>query len=59
MTFLKGTETKYGVKTKRVLISKEQKNRYKREEDVETRRAFDRKLSFGSSIEHRRKFMEI
>ena len=35
--FLKGTETKYEMKTKRVLINKEQ-NRYKKEEHVETRR---------------------
>ena len=58
MTFLKGTDTKYGVKTKRLLISKEQKNRYKKEEELETRRAFNRKPSFSSSIEHHRKFME-
>ena len=30
MTFLKGTETKYQMKTKRVLISKEQKTDIKK-----------------------------
>ena len=37
MTFSQGSERKYEMKTKRVLINKE-RNRYKKEEDVETRR---------------------
>ena len=45
------------MKTKRVLISKEQKkNRYEKEEDVETRR-IRQKSSFTNNIANRGKIM--
>ena len=55
--FLKGTETKYQMKTKRVFISKEQKARYKKEEDAETRR-IPQKSSFTNNIANREKDYE-
>ena len=45
------------MKTKRVVISKEQKNRYKKEEDVETRR-IRQKSSFIGNIANREKKYE-
>ena len=47
------TEMKYQMKTKRVLISKEQKTDIKKEEDVDTRR-IRQKLSFIGSIANRK-----
>ena len=52
MTFLRGTETKYQIKTKRVLISKEQKTDKKK--DVEKRR-IRRKSSSTDNIANRKK----
>ena len=53
MTFLRGTETKYQIKTKRVLISKEQKTD-KKEKDVETQR-IRQKSSSTDNIANRKK----
>ena len=53
MTFLKDTETKYQMKTKRVLITNEQKT-YKKEEEVETCR-IQQKSSFIGNIVNRKK----
>ena len=54
MTILKGTETKYQMKTKRVLISKEQNTDIKKKKDLETRRT-PHKSSFTNNIANRKK----
>ena len=54
--FLKGTETKYEMKTKLVLISKEQKQIYKKEH-VETRR-LDRHSPSQINSEPKKSIME-
>ena len=51
--FLKVTEMKYQMKTKFLLISKEQKTDIKKEEDVDTRR-IRQKLSFIGSTANRK-----
>ena len=54
-SFLKGTETKYEMKSKRVLIIVKNKNRYKKEKDVETCRNSNRnRASFGSTESYQR-----
>ena len=56
MTFLKGTETKYQMKTKRVLISKEQKKTDIKKKKTQRRAEFDRnRPSFGSIAANRKK----
>ena len=54
MTFLKGTETKYQMKTKRVLFSKEQNTDIKKKKDAKTRRT-RQKSSFTNNIANLKK----
>ena len=54
MTFLKGTETKYQMKTKRVLFSKEQNTDIKKKKDAKTCRT-RQKSSFTNNIANLKK----
>ena len=56
LTFLKWTETMYQIKNKRILISKEQKNRYKKEEGVETCRIRQKPSFIDNIVNGKKKF---
>ena len=59
MTFLKGTETKYQMKTKRVLISKEQKKTDIKKKKTQRRAEFDRnRPSLGRIANRKKKYYE-
>ena len=57
MTFLRGNETKYQIKTKRVLISKEQKTD-KKKKDVEKRRIRQKSSSTDNIANRKKKIMK-